>query len=518
MHLPPPASKEVIDALANVVGEDGVSVASVHRHSYCRDMLPVSLMRQIEGRTRHFPDVIVWPRTTLEVARIMELCPELNLPIIPYGAGSGVCGGTLPVRGGVILDLKRMDRILEINDEDLTVRAQPGIMGQTLEMELDRRGYTLGHFPSSIYCSTLGGWVATRSAGQQSSLYGKIEDMVLSMEFVLPGGEIVRTTEAPGSAAGPDWKQLFIGSEGTLGVVTEATCRIRPKPASRRFIAFNFPDVNSGVEAMRLLMRNGLRPAVMRLYDPLDTLLVGSKGAEDEAGSGLLDHLPLDLVGARLQEFAPGLLKKAKRFVARWADLVNNLDRIANQGCLLVLMFEGDERLSRYEFEASIRLCEKLGGENRGPEPALAWHRNRYHVSYKMTKVYYNQAFVDTIEVAATWDRIVRLYEEIRAAIKPMAFIMAHFSHAYSDGCSIYFTFVSSAKDSAEAEKRHAKIWKAAMEPTIRLKGTISHHHGVGLLKAPFMKEELGDMMRVFRDLKDVMDPEHQLNPGKLGL
>lgn len=516
--LPNPAPPEIVDAFIARLGAGAVSVADHDRWLYARDMYPVALMHHAEGSLRHFPDLIVHPADTEEVVAVIDLARSFNMPVIPFGAGSGVCGGTMPIRGGVMLDLKRMHRVLEVNDRDLTVRAQAGIMGQTLEMELNRRDYTMGHFPSSIHCSTLGGWVAARSAGQCSSKYGKIEDMVLGLEFVLPDGSVVRTPAVPHGGAGPSWQQIVIGSEGTMGVVTEATCRIWPAPAQRRFLAYEFSDVRTGIEAMRLVMQNDLRPAAMRLYDPLDTLMVGKGGAEESGGSGMFDFIPVQQIETRLRTLLPRAFRKTQRFLAGYAEVGNRLEKLSKGECLMVLMFEGETRLTDYEFEATQHLCDRLGGINRGPEPAMKWFRNRHHVSYKMSKVFYNGAFVDTIEVATSWTHLPALYDAVRAAIRPMAFVMAHFSHAYPDGGSIYFTFVSSAPDATEGERKHRAIWHAALTAAMAAKATISHHHGIGLSKGEYLRKELGELFPVFETLKSVMDADNRFNPGKLGL
>lgn len=518
IHLPAAASAETVEKLARIVGKDGLSISPLSRILYSRDMYPVALMHQAEGVTGHYPQVVVWPKKVPEVVRVLKLARSLRLPVIPFGAGSGVCGGTIPVRGGIILDLKKMNRVLEVSGEDMSFTAEAGIMGQTLEMELNRRGFTMGHFPSSIYCSTLGGWVAARSAGQLSSKYGKIEDMVLGLEVVMPSGDILDTLGSPMGTAGPDWNQLVIGSEGTLGVVTKVCCRLNPLPATRRFASFNFPGLEAGIRAMRMMMRNGLRPAALRLYDELDTMLVGTKGDGENTGAGLFDYLPWERLETRLRTLAPGLINRAQRFVGRWAEVANKLEGLNRDGCLMILMFEGEDAAAPFEYENALKICDQLGGKNRGPEPAINWYKNRYHVSYKMSKVFYYGAFVDTVEVAATWQKVEALYARVRDAIRNQAFVMAHFSHAYPEGCSIYFTFISAAADSRKAEKKHKEVWRRAMEATLHVGGTISHHHGVGLSKGRYLVEEMGDMMRVLRCVKEAADPEDILNPGKMGL
>ena len=515
---PSQTSAELREALVGIVGEAYVSASSLDRLSYCRDLNPMSNLAANDGRLGPMPDVIVWPRNLDQVVRLVKLAVEHRVPLIPFGAGSGVCGGTVPLRGGIILDLKKMKRIIALDEKSLTVTAEAGIIGQHLEMELNRKGYTMGHFPSSIYSSTLGGYLAARSAGQLSSKYGKIEDMVMGLEVVLGTGEVMRTPVAPRASLGPDWNQIFVGSEGTLGIITSATCRVRPYPASREYASFVFPTIEIGVNAMRLLMQHEIRPAAMRLYDELDTVLVGTSSKEGESEDSFLDAIPISQFGNVVKGLVPGLVRRAERFIGQRADLVNQLQRFATKGCLLVLTFEGEEYLTRAEKALATEICEKAEGVNKGPEPAMRWWKSRYHVSYKQSKVFYHGAFVDTIEMATTWRKVTDLYHEVRKAVRDRAFIMAHFSHAYLDGCSVYFTFVSAATDTDKAQQTHRHVWDAAAAACHRVGGAVSHHHGIGYVKAPYMMEEHGQTMRIYAALKQEMDPAGILNPGKMGL
>jgi alkyldihydroxyacetonephosphate synthase len=514
---PSQASAALRDKLRAIVGDGNVSSSDLDRLSYCHDNNPVSNLSTNEGRIGPLPDLVVWPTSTEQVVQLVRLANETGTPLIPFGAGSGVCGGTVPLRGGLILDLKKMRRILDLDELSLTVTAEAGILGQLLELELNRRGYTMGHFPSSIYSSTLGGYLAARSAGQLSSKYGKIEDMVISLEAVLGTGEIVRTPTTPRCSLGPDWNQILVGSEGTLGIITQATCRIRPVPEIRRFLSFQFPTVEDGVAAMRMLMRHELRPAALRLYDELDTAIVAGSSKEGESNESFLDYLPISQFGTFVRSVVPGVVKKAERFLGQRADIINTLDRFT-KGCLLVLMFEGDEEMTREEKNLATMICEKLGGKNKGPEPAQRWYKNRYHVSYFQSKVFYHGALVDTIEIAGTWRRLPTLYHEVRKAVRDLAFIMAHFSHAYLDGCSIYFTFITAAPSVEKAEASYRAVWDAAIGACHRVGGTLSHHHGIGYTKARFMADEHGHVMQLFEAFKREMDPNGILNPGKMGL
>lgn len=514
---PSQAGAEIRRRLREIVGEEHLSLTDTDRLSYCRDNYPMSNLGVNEGHLGPLPDLVVWPADTAQIVKIVHLANETRTPLIPYGAGSGVCGGVMPVRGGIMLDLKRLKRLIALDEESLTVTVGAGMIGQLLELELNRRGYTMGHFPSSIHSSTVGGYVAARSAGQNSSKYGKMEDIVMGIEAVLGTGDVLRTPIAPRMSLGPDWLQIITGSEGTLAIVTEVTCRIRPRPATTRYLSYRFPNIESGVEAMRLIMRYGLTPGTMRLYDELDTAIIGNSSKEEESGDSLLGYLPISQFGNFVQSVIPGAVKRAKRYLGRRADLINALERFAKD-CLLLLTFEGEPDLTAEEAALAEMICEKVGGRAAGPEPARRWERNRYHVSYQQSKIFHHGAFVDTIEMATSWRRVPSLYHEVRKAVRDLAFIMAHFSHAYLDGCSVYFTFVSAAPKVEQAEATYRHIWDAAVGACHEVGGTLSHHHGVGLSKARFMAEEHGMAMELFRAFKREMDPNGILNPGKMGL
>lgn len=512
------------------------------------------------------PCAIVWPQTAAEVQAIVGLCRYHHVPLVPFGAGSGVTGAALPAEGGLVIDMKRM-RALHIDAERHLLTCEPGLLGSHLEEQLNRRGLTLGHFPSSIMCSTVGGWLATRGAGQMSTKYGKIEDLVQSMEVVTGTGELLRVD--CGEDGGPDLLQLLVGSEGTLGIITRATFAVRPLPAARRLRGYLFPDVASGCSAIRQLLQIGLRPAVVRLYDELDTLISGA-GRHSASGSKPGRNLTGELEGAaswvlqqlgsrvgKLELGSPAhppleledllkLLKpdaqKAKSRLERWLlqtvlSQVQPLNRLVEAllprlsiGCLLILGFEGEEALTAAEEELGRSELLRLGARDLGEEPGEHWLRHRYDVSFKMPKAFAAGAFVDTVEVATTWDRLNALYRDVRSALGQDALVMAHFSHAYSDGCSIYFTFMGRALSTggqqdavADRQARLEKdrrsydaLWQAAMRAALRVGATISHHHGIGILRTPHMAAEHGASLGVLHALKQVCDPDGLCNPGKL--
>jgi alkyldihydroxyacetonephosphate synthase len=533
--------------LEAIFGPRRVSLRPADLETYARDMWPRMLLAYREGQpvtTR--PHAIVWPEHVREIVAVIQLARAQRIPIVPYGGGSGVCGGAVPIQGGITIDTKRMQQLRAVHSAELICDVEAGISGERFERELARRGYTFGHFPSSIYCSTVGGWLATRAAGQLSTKYGKVEDRCAGLTVVTGRGEVIETDGPTRALRGPSWTQLVLGSEGTLGVITSARLRLSPAPQLRVFRGFEVDDIAAGVAAIRRVVQKGLRPAVVRLYDELDTLLnaASHQGAAAEADTARVVAPPRPPVetGAlpawpepppesdggvvsRLLELARGrhLRRDAMHAALGNSQLVNRLvgavaEKIARRGCRLVIGLEGARIRTEVEAALTFHELEAAGARDKGEDPGWAWLKHRYAVSYRMSPMFRDGAFVDTMEVASSWDRLMDLYHSVRAAIGRHAVVMAHFSHAYADGCSIYFTFAGTAADGAAAERLYDAIWRDGLEATTRVGGTISHHHGVGLLKAPFMAAEHREAMAVFEAAKTALDPDGILNPGKMGL
>ncbi|MDP2269838.1 MAG: FAD-binding oxidoreductase [Archangium sp.] len=508
--LPAPRA-QVLEAkpelLAAVSGR--ASTDDLDRLSYARDLWPLALLWIRQGRIPPPPDAVVWPGSEDEVAQVIKLARRRKLAVIPYGSGSGVCGGTWAINGGVTMDLKRFDTIHEVDPVHRSVEVGAGVLGETLERRLNARGWTLGHFPSSIACSTVGGWLAARSAGQFSSKYGKIEDMVLSARVVLGTGEPLQTPERPFS--GPDLMPLLVGSEGTLCAFTGAKLRVFPAPKGRVFHGFEFGSVVKGLEAIRLIFREGLRPAVVRLYDPFDTAFVG-KGKATKKPSVPPSERSL------LQTSAlPAFLRQVTKRTLGRPTVMNKLQSAFSRS-RLILMFEGDPARAEAEDRAATALCRQLGGDDLGEAPGRAWFKKRYDVSYRMSRLIESGTFADTMEIAAPWEKVHHVYERVHAAASQFAFVLCHFSHAYADGCSLYFSFVGSADTEEEMEERYQQLWRAALPAAISAGGNVSHHHGVGLLKAQALQDSLGEGRHALRSVKGVFDPDGVMNPGKLGL
>jgi len=463
---------EMINLLNQLLGKGRVISDQTSMIIYARDIFMPGFIDLRQGKIPDLPSAVCYPETSQEVAKIISRARENQVPIIAFGAGSGVLGGTIPRDNEIIIDLKRMRKIRGINKINHTVEVEAGAMGEDLERALNREGFTLGHFPSSIYCSTIGGWLSTRSAGQFSAKYGKIEDLVISLEGVLADGSIFHTRKTPRSATGPDLDQILVGSEGTLGIITSALLAISPLPEKRFYRGFGFADVKTGLEAMRVLMQKELTPAVLRLYDPIDTGFNKTK-----------------LKGP-------------------------------DSGCLLVAGYEGaNNELTELKARLGFQKLKETGGADLGEEPGLKWLEHRYAVSYNQSKILAQpNTLLDTIEVSVIWKDALELYQKALPGIGKLGLAMAHFSHAWPEGVCIYFSFVVSDSDPEKLREKHLQAWQEAMESCLSIGASISHHHGIGLFRAEWLKKELGAGHEILRKLKKEIDQGLILNPGKLGL
>ncbi len=441
-----------------------------------RDWWPLALTWAVAGEVPARPAAIARPGSAAEVAAVLRICNEARVPVTPAGGRSGVCGASIPVHGGVALDLTAMSGITAVDGTSLLIDVLPGTFGDVLEDELrETWGLTLGHWPQSIQLSTVGGWVACRSAGQYSTRYGKIEDMVAGLDVVLADGTALRTGgRAPRTATGPDLTQIFVGSEGTLGVVTSATLRVWPTPRGDQRSAWGFASFADGLDACRRILRRGVTPAVLRLYDVVESTRTFS-----------LDTNALIV----LDEGDP-------------EDVTTTMQIVAAE-CAAT--------------PAAVRLEDTLVGH---------WLEHRNDVS-SLPALVTGGIVLDTVEVAARWSTLAQLYLEALAALRPLEGMLAasaHQSHAYPDGACLYFTWAGRLPAGAspggpEADEVYRRAWDAVTGVTLRLGGALSHHHGVGLNRGRYMAEALGaGATGVLRDIKAALDPRGILNPGKLGL
>ena len=457
--------------LMDIFGETKVSGEEVDRLACARDQDPRGLLAFRAGEPPALPEFVVWPETIDEIIQLLRLANERRFPVVPLGGGCGNAGGARPVPGAVVLDMKRMNRVLNVSDANLLATVEVGIVGQTLEGALAERGYTLGHFPGSARCSTLGGFLASRSVGQLSTKYGRISDLVVSLVAVLPDGAVFRTRTAPRSATGPNLNQVLLGTQGTLGVLVQATLRVRKAPAAAHFRAFTFADVPAGLAAMRRVLQTGARPAVLRLHDPEETA----------------------------------------RIVAR-----PHLDG-APEGSLLLVSTEGSHLAADLEIEIVTRFCEEAGGRDLGEDPARLWRDRRYADWFQQSAVLAEPGTVfDTIEVAARWSRVLALYRGVRAALAPRVACPARFTHATPEGCSVLFTVTGQARPGKEVALLDG-VWNDAATACRAAEGAIASYRGLGAPDA-WLDDDLREGRRVYRALKARLDPHDILNPGKLGL
>ncbi|MGZ6931509.1 MAG: FAD-binding oxidoreductase [Acidimicrobiia bacterium] len=432
-----------------------------------RDWWPLAMIWAGQGETPVRAAAVVRPADAAQVAAILAACNDARVPATPAAGRSGVCGASVPVHGGVVLDLTAMSGIVGIDRESLVLDVLPGTFGTWLEDTLrNEHGVTVGHWPQSIDLSTVGGWLACRGAGQLSTRYGKIEDMVVGLDVVLADGTTITTGGAPRAAVGPDLNQLFVGSEGTLGVITGARLRLHPVPPVDRRAAYAFRSFAAANDACRRIVHRGARPAVLRVYDAIESDRSYQTGPDDH---------------------------------------------------LLLVLDEGDETIVESTMAVVAEECRDAKLADVGFVARWLEHRNDTSALQALISRDY---VVDTMEIAAPWSRCVEIYDAATAAIRAVPGTLvasAHQSHSYPDGACIYFTFAGQPdRDGRESYYRSA--WDAGTQAVLAHGGALSHHHGIGLNRSRFVRDALGPAFAVLAATKQALDPNGILNPGKLGL
>ncbi len=453
---------------AEIVGEDNISASQADLLSSCRDYWPVNSVWMMEGAFAALPQLVAWPETTAQTAGLLALANRENIPVTPFGEGSGALGGAVPLKGGVTIDLKRMNKIRSLDEENLLVTVESGLNGALYEEQLNRDGYTGGHFPQSLRCSTVGGWLSCRAAGQFSTRYGKIEDMTVSLEAALPDGTVFSGRSVPRTATGPRADHLMLGAEGTLGIITSATLRIWPLPEKRHLAAYTFEKLEEGLEAIRLFMRAGTRPAVVRLYDGQET--------------------------------------------------GNHFPELGDKRCALILLIEGSAKIVDAEAEVIADCVRSKGAESAGTEHVEHWLEKRFNIAVA-SMLFQKGAVLDTIEVTTNWHNAHSTYRAMQEALLGVEGTMlasGHYSHVYPEGAALYMTTVGFPGE--DKITYYKKLWEAAMEACHREGAAFSHHHGVGLHRGLWMAEEHGPGLEVLKRIKSALDPRGIMNPGKLGL
>ena len=463
--------------LEDIVGEENVTDKRADLDAVSTDVCSISRFWIDRGREPVTPDVIVSPRTTLQVSKVLQFANTWKIPVTPRGGGAGDTCGSLPIFGGIVLDLGKMDRVLAIDEHNYTVTSETGIYQSDLEETLAKRGYTLNFFPASHYCSTFGGFLANRGSGTLSSKYGKIEDLVISMEVVLPTGEITRTLPVRDHSTGPELTKLFLGSEGTFGVITNATLKMYPAPEERRFNAFLFKTLEDAIDAGRLIMVRRLGASVIRVYDEVDTRLA---------------------------------VKKVLGF--------------ERDGSFLVVGFDGYKEMVDFQEGRAFQIIKEKGGEDMGREPGLNWWKNRFKFYYPPYNLEAQPVIHGVFDTCASFDNILKIFYAQKKAVEEgfkewdVAY-MGHFSHWYDYGTILYPTFIV-RKPPADADdllRLNHRIWNAGLKAALENGGTVNEHHGVGLRLGRFMKENYGTGFVTLQRIKKALDPNNIMNPGKMG-
>lgn len=458
-----------INELRLSLGED-IIFTDVHEiESHSCDWWPVAIKARQQNKKLWQPQVIVRPDRVGQVQKVLEFATKNHIPVTPWGLGSGVTGAALATQGGISLDLSALNQVLMLDEESLIIQVQAGMNGLELERLLNQRGYTLNHSPQSLDRSTVGGWISTRATGQFSSRWGGIEGLALSLSVVLASGELISTPIGPRTSSGPDLCALFIGSEGTLGVVVDVTLRFFPLPEFRCFESLAFSNLLDGIQAMRQIMRSGLRPFLVRFYD------------QDEA-----------------------------------CYVMRNSTFSAN---LLLLGFEGPASVALAEYQHALSICKAYNGEQLGEQPAIGWMASRFDFSTIENRLKQVGGYAETIEVADFWGGIYETYQVLKSSLKPYAQdVLGHFSHVYTQGTSLYMILLGQADDDETAQVNLEAIWRTSMCICLERNIILSHHHGIGLARSPFIEEALGSSFSLLVRVKEALDPIGILNPGKLGL
>ena len=470
------------DALTDIVGTEHCGVDDRARLLRAGGKSTIDLLRRKDPGVQDAPDAVLLPADENEVAAILRLCGQRSIAVVPFGGGTSVVGGLDPLRGEfkavISLDLRRLDELHSLDEVSGEAELGAGVTGPDAERLLGERGFSLGHFPQSFQFATIGGFAATRSSGQDSAGYGRFNDMVRGLRAVTPAG-VLDLGRAPESAAGPDLRQLLIGSEGVFGIITRVRVRVHPTPAATRYEAWSFPDFATGADALRAVTQTGAGPTVIRLSDEAET---GVNLATTES------------IGE---------------------------DTITG-GCLAITVFEGTEAHVESRHAETRAVMAAHGGTSLGEAPARAWEHGRFNAPYLRDSLLSAGALCETLETATNWSNIPALKSAVTEALTTAlaetgtpALVLCHISHVYATGASLYFTVVAGQRGNPIEQWRTAKT--AASDAMMRTGATITHHHAVGADHRPWMRDEVGDLgVQVLRAVKATLDPAGILNPGKL--
>ncbi len=472
----------------------------IHTEPWTRitNSLGQGYIESLRARLLDIPAVVegvVFPSNHNEVVQIVRLANKFRVPLSTVAGATTVTLGIEPSLGTLAVNLTRMKKILNINPDAQYITVETGIMGPDLESQLEAYGLTLGHFPQSFEYSALGGWAATRGAGQNSTLYGKIEDMVMGMKFVTGLGETIQTKIAPARATGPDINHILLGSEGTLGIITELNLRVCKVPQKTRFGAFFFKHFEDGLLAYKEILQNGYLPAVMRISDSEETY-----------------H---NIV-------AQTLMREPPKMPWSYRALLEILERRGYKEktrCMGILSMEGEPKLVNLTFKQAKKSINKYKGVYIGSRAAKSWHKRRFELPFIRDPLIDHGILVETFETSTTWDNIIDLYRNTKKILKPECPILwTHGSHFYPNGANLYFTLVASQEEGNEFEQYY-RIRKKVLDVFQANGGTLSHHHGIGRSFISHFPAEIGEVgMKLLKRIKLTLDPNNVMNPGIFGL
>ncbi len=460
----------IAEQLAELIGAEQITADADLLAAYRFDRWCLKHWQDWQGHELEAPACVVRPRDSSDVQAVVRYASERRMTIVPWGLGSGVCGGIEPDQSQILIDMSAMDRIVSIDDENLLLTVEAGVNGLLAEEAVAERGLTIGHWPQSIAISSVGGWISTRASGQFSTAYGNIEDIVYTIEMVLPSGELVTLGKAPRAASGPDLRHLAMGAEGTHGIVTSVTLSLRRQPDMRRFSAWYCADMASGFRAQREIVQQDWRPPVMRQYDASE--------------------------------------------VARLFP-----DYVQDDSCLILLVHEGPAARVDAEVTAVESIMATLGLSAADASAAEGWMSHRNNVP-EWRDLLEQGLIADTIEVSGTWSQINAIYEGVVEALKTVPDCVnasAHSSHVYRSGINLYFTFACMPADAGDMGDRYTESWDRALNATAQAGGGIAHHHGSGRLRRDYLHHDLGEAgLDLLRTIKHAIDPQGILNPGNL--
>ena len=466
------------DALQAVLGAEHVRTDHQSRLLRAGGKSTPDLLRRKSTGEQDAPDAVLLPADEAAVIEVLKVCSERAIAVVPFGGGTSVVGGLDPDRGEfaavVSVDLRRLDALHHLDPISGEAELGAGVTGPQAEELLGAQGFSLGHFPQSFQFATIGGFAATRSSGQDSAGYGRFDDMVRGLTVATPAG-VLDLGRAPASAAGPDLRQLIVGSEGVFGIITRVRVRVHPVPETTRYEAWSFPDFGTGAAALRAVVQTGTGPTVIRLSDEAET---GVNLATTES------------IG----------------------------EQTITGGCLAITAFEGSAAHTESRHAETAAVLRAHGGTSLGDGAARAWEHGRFNAPYLRDSLLSAGALCETLETATNWSNIAALKDAVTEALTDslgQALVMCHISHVYPTGASLYFTVVAAQQGDPIEQWRRAKI--AASEAMVRTGATITHHHAVGADHRPWMRAEVGDLgVDVLRAVKSVLDPAGIMNPGKL--